>query len=366
VTGKRILVTGASGLVGAEVVSRLVAQEIPVTGLVHRTARIVRNDGSVVPESDLLTVQTGDVCRPRFGWDRADAAELGTGIRAIVHLAATTAFDARPDEYRRLNVDAVQHVVDLALAWDVPLVHVSTAYVCGIRSGVVTEEELDVGQSFGTGYEQSKFRAEAVVRDAAARGLRAIVVRPGIVTGTTDDGAIRDYKNFYMVVKLIVEGKLRSLPGRYDATLSLAPVDHVADMVVAAALGVTDCGVTEQTGRTVHAVGADVLSLRDVSDVLAEYPSFEVARFVPPATFAAADLPGAERDYFDRIGSLYTSYFDRRPAFDVSGATELLGRPMPRTGTDYLRLLLDHCLESGYLGTPLPSIDEVLAAVRAG
>ena len=359
-TGERILVTGAGGLVGAEVVARLVGRGEAVTALVHRTAEIVGNDGRELEPSSRLEARHADVCRPRLGFSESEAAAIGGGVRAIVHLAATTAFDASPEEYRRLNVEAVGHVVDLALEWDVPLVHVSTAYVCGIRSGVVTEDELDVGQSFGNLYEQSKCRAETLVRRAVAeRGLRACVVRPGIVTGTTDSGAIRDYKNLYTVVKLIVEGKLRSLPGRYDATLSLAPVDHVADVVVAAS-----GTVQGQVGRTFHAVGADLLSLRDVSDVLAEYPSFAVARFVPPSSFAVADLAGSERDYFERIGALYTSYFDRRPAFDISGTARLLGRGMPPTGKDYLRLLLDHCLESGYLGRPLPSIDEVLAAVR--
>lgn len=355
-----LLVTGAGGLVGAEVVARLLAGGDEVTALVHSCPQIVVSSHQPVADSPQLRVVRGDVCSPRLGI--ADASDVGANVRAIVHLAATTAFDDTEATYQRLNVEAVAHVIDLALEWDVPLVHVSTAYVCGIRSGVVTEDELDVGQSFGNRYEQSKCRAEELVRRASAeRGLRACVVRPGIVTGRADSGAIRDFKNLYMVVKLIVEGKLRSLPGRYDATLSLAPVDHVADIIVAAARTAGD-----QIGRTFHAVGADVLSLRDVSDVLAEYPSFSVARFVPPSSFSAEDLPGIERDYYERIGALYTSYFDRRPLFDVSGATQLLGRPMPPTGMDYLRLLLDYCLESGYLGRPLPSVADVLASLRRG
>ena len=71
-----------------------------------------------------------------------------------------------------------------------------------------------------------------------------MTVRPGIVTGVSTDGAIRDHKNLYTVVKLMVEGKLRTLPGRYDATLSLAPVDHVADIVTA--------GVCRGTNFTTH------------------------------------------------------------------------------------------------------------------
>ncbi|WP_280382824.1 SDR family oxidoreductase [Nocardia wallacei] len=352
-TGRcEVLVSGASGLVGAEVAARLVAAGTPVTTVLHRNSRILRNCGGVV---DTAVSVTGNVRRPRFGLPARAESELAGRVGVVVHAAATTAFDATAEEYEELNVRGTAHAIDLALRWDVPLVHVSTAYVCGMRGGTVTESELDAGQEFGNGYEDSKFRAERLVRGTP--GLRWAIVRPGIVTGATGTGAIRDYKNLYTVVKLIVEGKLRSLPGRYDATLSPAPVDHVAD-VIAAVVGDIDSA----HGRTFHAVGRDTLSLREVSDVLAEYPSFHVATFVPAASFAVDDLDPIEREYYLRIGSLYTSYFTRRLRFDTTNTDALLGRPSPTTGKDYLRTLLDFCLESGYLGTPLPSIEEVLAS----
>ncbi|MBF6212026.1 SDR family oxidoreductase [Nocardia puris] len=349
-----VLVTGATGLVGAEVVARLSAASRPVAAVLHSAADIVRNDGTLL-EAGMPVA--GDIRRPGLGLSARDEADLAERVGLVVHCAATTAFDATEAVYDELNVRGARHAIDLALRWDVPLVHVSTAYVCGMRGGTVTEDELEAGQTFGNGYERSKFRAEQLVREAGERGLQWAVVRPGIVTGATGGGEIRDYKNLYTVVKLMVEGKLRTLPGRYDATLSLAPVDHVADVIAAAALDFDSAH-----GRTLHALGRDTLSLRDVSDVLAEYPSFEVATFVPESSFAEDDLEPVEREYYRRIGSLYTTYFRRRLDFETTRAEILLGRPSPATGKDYLRLLLDHCLESGYLGVPLPSIEAILAA----
>ncbi|MEC3955939.1 SDR family oxidoreductase [Nocardia sp. CDC153] len=352
-----VLLTGASGLVGAEVAARLGAAGRAVAAVLHSNSEIRRNDGTPY-EPDVRVA--GDIRRPGFGLEPATAAELGDRVGLIVHSAATTAFDALPETYDELNVRGAEHAVELALAWNVPLVHVSTAYVCGLRHGVIGEDELDAGQSFGNGYEQSKLRAEQLVRKAGERGLRWAIVRPGIVTGALADGVIREHKNLYTVVKLMVEGKLRTLPGRYDATLALAPVDHVADVIAAAA---TEFDSVE--GSTMHAVGRDTLSLREVSDVLAEYPSFEVATFVPESSFRADDLDPIEREYYLRIGALYTSYFQRRLSFDTGTADRLLDRLPPRTGKEYLRLLLDHCLESGYLGAPLPSIEEILARTGA-
>lgn len=344
-----VLVTGASGLVGAEVVARLRAAGREVIALQHHVSEFVDNAGNRVAAD---AVRIGDIRQPGFGMSAAVRAELGERVEAIVHCAATTAFDASDTDYAELNVAGTGHAIRLALDWDAALIHLSTAYVCGMREGYIPEDGPDHEPDFGTRYEASKYAAEQAVR--AAAGLRWAIVRPGIVTGSTGSGAIREYKNLYTVVKLMVEGKLRALPGRYDATITLAPVDHVAALVVAAIPDFVP-------GRILHAVGRDALSLREISDVLAEYPSFAVATFVPETTFAETDLDPIEREYYRRIGSLYTSYFTRRQSFGTAQAEALLGHPPPDSGKEYLRLLLDHCLESGYLGDPLPTIEEILA-----
>lgn len=356
-----VLLTGASGLVGAEVVARLVDAGRAVVGVTHSNPTIVANDGEPIPSVPYsagtdapVTHVAGDVRAPGFGIDDPDA--LGGTVDMIVHCAATTAFDAPDEDYAELNVGATAHAVELAKTWDVPLVYVSTAYVCGRRDGAIGENEHDEGQSFSNGYENSKFRAEALVRNAD--GLRWSIVRPGIVTGAAD-GVVRDYKNLYTVVKLIVEGKLRTLPGRYDATLSLVPVDFVADVIATVA---TQFEAAQST--TFHAVGADTLSLREMSDVFAEYPSFAVAKFVPPSTFSIDDLGDLEREYYLRIGAQYAGYFDRRRTFDATNMASVLGLPLPRTDKEYLRLLLDYCLETGYLGAALPTIDEALSCLN--
>ncbi|WP_280401157.1 SDR family oxidoreductase [Nocardia carnea] len=344
-----VLVTGASGLVGAEVVARLRAAGREVLALRHNAGEIVDSAGARVEPDGF---RAGDIRRPGFGLSTAVRAELGARVEAIVHCAATTAFDAADTDYAELNIAGTGHAIRLALEWDAALIHLSTAYVCGMRGGLIPEDGADRTPEFGTRYEASKYAAEQAVR--AAPGLRWAIVRPGIVTGRSGSGAIREYKNLYTVVKLMVEGKLRSLPGRYDATITLAPVDHVAAVVAAAVTGFAP-------GSILHAVGRDALSLREISDVLAEYPSFAVATFVPETTFAENDLDPIEREYYRRIGSLYTSYFTRRQSFGTARAEALLGHPPPDSGKEYLRLLLDHCLETGYLGDPLPTIEDVLA-----
>lgn len=350
-----VLVTGAGGLVGAEVTARLTAAGHTALALLHRAPGIVRNDGSELASSPgALTALTGDITRPGLGLNQEDRRLAATADR-IVHCAAVTDFGLPDERYDRINVTGTRHVLEFALAGRTPLVHVSTAYVCGERDGTAREHELDVGQRPGNGYERSKLTAETMVRKAAADGLPTTVVRPSIVTGATRTGRVRDLKTIYPVLRVLTRGLVRTVPGHYDCVLDLVPVDRVADLVTEAALR-----FEEAQGRTLHAVGHE-LTLRDFSDVLAEYPCFHVPRFVPPSAFFARALPARERPYYDRVISLYDTYFRRRVHFDDAQAASFRGRPAPTGARPYLRRLLDHCLTTGYLG---PAPRQVPAAAR--
>ncbi|MFB9904333.1 SDR family oxidoreductase [Allokutzneria oryzae] len=350
-----ILVTGAAGLVGSEVVARLVKSGHKVLALVHRQQVLHRNSGAALCSAD-VTLVPGDVTKPRLGLP----ARIASTVDKVVHCAAITDFGRSKAVYQSVNVDGTTNVVELAAGLGVPLVHVGTAYVCGERDGVALESDLDVGQRFANAYEESKLQAETLVHKARADGLAAAVVRPSIVVGAERTGVVRDFKNLYVVLKLTTEGKVRSIPGHYDANLDLVPVDYVADLTVEVAER-----FSEAEGKTFHAVGK-ALTLRDFSDVLAEYPSFGVPRFVPPSSFDAQRLPMAERMYYERVASLYESYFQRRVHFDTSTTDAFRRRKAPSGGPAYLRRLLDHCLKVGYLGAPLPSVTEVLSGLDGG
>lgn len=85
----------------------------------------------------------------------------------------------------------------------------------------------------GKGYGQSKWVSEYLVREAGSRGLRGAIVRLGYVTGdqnsgvtNTDDFLIRMWKGCI---------QLKCCP-RISNTVNMVPVNHVARVVVAAAL----------------------------------------------------------------------------------------------------------------------------------
>lgn len=366
-----VFLTGASGLVGAEVAARLAAEGRAVVGLVHVNAQLVRNNGRLlrtrawaggeVSPGTISTV-TGDVTQPRLGLSADQYTALRADAELVVHCAAITDFGRTQRVYEDVNVAGTEHVVSFARrrsSGAVPLLHVSTAYVCGEHEGIFTEDDLDTGQTFGTAYEESKYRAEHLVRSAGHAGLPFAVVRPSIIVGAERTGRVREFQNMYVVLKALTEGRVHAIPGHYDALLDLAPVDYVADTVVQAALR-----FSEVSGRTFHAIGATPHTLRDFSDVLAEYPSFHVPRYVPPSNFSLAQLSAPERVYYERIVGLYDSFFRRRVTHTNVNAAALLGRRPRARGPRYLRRLLDYAIKVGYLGAPLPPVEDVLGGLR--
>ena len=354
-----ILVTGATGAVGTEVTARLMAAGHSVIALVHRTPQIVRGSGRRLPRGD-LSIITGNLTATALGLPAGQLAALRERLDVIVHCAAVTDFGRDPAIYQAVNVAGTFRVIELATSGSrgaVPLVHVSTAYVCGERDGTIGEADLDVGQRFTNHYEESKFRAELAVREAAGLGLPTVVVRPSIVAGTARAGVVRDFANMYLVLRLLVRGLVRTIPGHYDAIIDLVPIDYVAD-----AIGQVSERFDEAAGQTLHLVGVTPLTLRDFSDVMAEYPSFHVPRFVPPYGFEPSRLPAAERRYYERVIGLYESYFRRRAIFDTTNARRLLTGPPQAGGKTYLRRLLRYGMRAGYFRPPLEAVAQPATA----
>jgi nucleoside-diphosphate-sugar epimerase len=339
----QVLVTGATGLIGGEVVRRLAKAGHAVTALVHRTQHIVANDGMIVPSRPwdgppvpgAVATLASDVRSPGLGLAVDPRLEL------IVHAAAITAFDAPPEVYRAVNIDGTANVVALAERAGTALLHVSTAYVCGTRDGCIGE--ADRGSDFTNGYEASKAAGEELIAAAAARGLPTVIARPSIVVGDSRDGALREFGNIYTMFRLIAEGRLRTLPAAEGATLDLVPIDHVAGSIVTLAQAFNSA-----RGRTVHLVAASATPVSALGTAIASVPGLGRPRFVPAATFDVGALPATERRWHAAAASLYTGYLQRAPRFDTTNA-DCLVPTCPPTDAAWLRRLVAACVARGFV-----------------
>ncbi|UYB51858.1 NAD-dependent epimerase/dehydratase family protein [Xanthomonas sp. AM6] len=176
----RILVTGASGFIGAHIVRALAAQGAQVRASGRNAAALAAFAGD--PRIDVVRAE---LCRD-------DLASLLHGCEAVIHCAALSAPWASAEVFRQANVVATERMLAAAQRAQVRrFVHFSSPsiYFRFADQYQVTEDFTPPPRWIG-GYPQTKWEAEEKVRAAAAAGLPALVLRPRAVFGHGDNAIV--------------------------------------------------------------------------------------------------------------------------------------------------------------------------------
>jgi len=171
-----MLVTGATGLVGNNVVRQALEQ-----GQLVRV--LVRASSDPRPLAGLGVERVlGDV------GEAESVRRACEGARWVVHCAAHVQLGrSRLDLHRAVNVEGTRHVAQAARAVGARMIHVSTTDALGIRTGEEpAHETTPLAEPVNCCYVISKREAEQVVLAEAARGLDAVIVNPGYMLGPWD------------------------------------------------------------------------------------------------------------------------------------------------------------------------------------
>lgn len=333
-----VFLTGATGLVGGALAGALLDAG-------HRVTALVRGEGRDVLDMDgrdrigALTALQGDVAEPGFGMTEPPA-----DIDLLIHCAATVDFAASDAVHEAINVGGTAHAIALARAWDCPLLHVSTAYVCGRADGVIGEEPADPQSEFTNGYEASKARAEALVEAARADGLIAAIARPAIIVGRLSDGAIARIDGFHHLFRLFGSPLLGDVPAARDAAFAIVPICHVTAGLMAMARD-----MTAFDGARVHLAGSAPFAMADMLRIVADYPGTVPARMIDPSAYDAAALDRRTAMVHRRIGPQFFDYFLRSPQFAGDSLQRIARIGAPTIDDAAFRRMIDHCVKVGFL-----------------
>jgi thioester reductase-like protein len=269
-TGDAVLVTGATGMLGAHVVAELLAAtRRPVLCLVrpaHGDPHRALGDAwrrfgleRLLADERVVAV-AGDLTQPDLGIGQDSWAGLARRVRAIYHCAGRTAPLASYVDLFAANVDAATAVLRLAGQAGAELHHVSTTGVFGGHDGVVKEAEYSDGpDGLPTGYDQTKWVAEQLVRQAQRRGLRVSIYRLALLLASSHGGALHPEDGAGRLLRVCA--KLGVAPDLHPDPIAAAPVDHVARALVRLSLV---GGAAEHA----HLLGGRKISKRELFDPL--------------------------------------------------------------------------------------------------
>ncbi|MES2414284.1 MAG: SDR family oxidoreductase [Pseudomonadota bacterium] len=224
---KRVLLSGATGLIGGELMLILAARGVKSTAVVRARDTSVANERLLErlqksllwkPEfAGMVNAEAGDIEAPGFGLSQAvlDSADV------ILHSAASTSFKPDAGVYPT-NLRAAENFGGILKKLNPSQrgFFVGTAAVTTEPRGVITEDMPFAGHA--NDYIRSKRDAETLLH---ATGAPFVTLRPGIVLSRGIDDA-KLSRNMLWSIPVMAE--LGEVPLDPLSRLDFAPVDFIA------------------------------------------------------------------------------------------------------------------------------------------
>jgi amino acid adenylation domain-containing protein/thioester reductase-like protein len=372
---REILLTGATGFLGAHLLSDLLSatgarvhclvRASDEAAALSRIRQAAARYELAAPPDDRVVPLAGDLAEPRLGLSDAVFRELARGIDVIYHAGALVNFIYPYQELRAANVAGTREVIRLAGSYrGIPVHYVSTTAVlaglgvAGTRE-VTEETPLAHPELLRMGYVETKYVAEELLRSAGRAGLPVAIYRPLDIVGSVNTGAWSTSTEMCALIRFITDTGL--------APAIDLPLDFVAADVCAAAI--RHISVSEgATGLTYHLaspenapLGVLVGRLRDRGYRIAETPYGDWVR---------ALARRAAREPSHPMATFLPLFVDRGPS-GLTVAEMYLSHVFPsytRTNTEHAllgsgitfppvsgRLLdrnIDRLMQTGYLPAP--------------
>lgn len=324
-----VVVTGATGFLGAGLTSRLLddGERVRVLARSPEKARPLTARGAELVTGDLTD------------GGALDAAI--DGASAVYHLAGRLLEPGVPaDEYRRTHVAGTKLLLDRCRRSDTlqRFVHVSTTGVLGTTGDRPADEAAPLRPT--NVYEATKAEAELAVREAIRDGFPAVIARPGLVYGPGDLHLLGFFR-------AVLRRRFRPIGRR---PVWLHPI-YIDDMVE----GLLRCGERgAAVGECFHLAGPHPVRLTDLASAIAmaggtSAPAGHIPLPAARAVAAACDHLPASLKRSAPLTRSRVDFLTHSRVYDVTKARQVLGFDAPTDVGAGTRLSMLWYRAQGYL-----------------
>lgn len=285
---KTLLISGATGLVGAHVLASLAKDSeikriyVLLSGVTEQSDMVALQRLRQLIGSNRLTVKYLPAClrSPRFRLPEREWRKLLGTVDLAFHCEERSPFAYVDYSATGINIDTERTWIEfLTSSPDIRLSYLSTAFVSGRRRGLFTEFDLECGQDFYGAWDKERFEAERSLRSSPA-SKRITIFRASHVVGDSRSGEAFAFDGLYPLLRLLHGSSGARVPGDPRARLDIVPVDYVAAAISALS------NEPKTLGRTFHLVAGwdKSIALRDFIDIITAYgqQSKRKVRIVPP------------------------------------------------------------------------------------
>ena len=370
------LLTGATGLLGSYLLRDLLSAGLRIAVLVRpnkmESARqrieaiMCRWDKQAGRTQPRPVILQGSLANEYFGLSEESLRWVSENCNDIVQNAASvTYYGERPNEEPwKTNVGGTANALAFCRHTGIRQYHhVSTAYVCGKRDGLVYEGELDEGQDLNTDYERSKLEGEMMVR-AADHIAPPTIYRAAIIIGDSRTGHTPTFHGFYVPLKLvhtmfrhIVMDDFKITPLQEAIQIkgherkNLVPVDWISEVMTHIILN------QEHHGQTYHLAPEKPVTSNVMRDAMAQ-GFLTYADMSTSADQNDSNWSFNQEDfvkYFRGQMEIYEAYWKDDPEFDLTNTRRVAPHlPCPEVNGEMLIRLCKFAIESNF-GWPRPA-----------
>lgn len=311
---------------------------------------------------DRIVLIESDITKPRFGLLASQYKKLAESIDLAVNTAANVKYYGNYEQFKKINVDVVQNLIELCMKYNLELIHVSTLGVSGNylvnhqkNYNTFDENDFYIEQQYDENvYIQTKFEAEKLIYEKTLEGLKASIIRVGNLTSRYNDGGFQqnfEANAFYNILMMIL--KYHILPNTMvNEFLEFTPVDYCAKAMFQLIFNV------QTTHYVFHLFNENYIPVSDLLEIFETLGfSTEILsgndfkqKIVALSNQHPEEniLKGIVNDLDDTLGLSFSATVNQKNLY-TNSCLEKLNFEWPEVNADYIQKIIDYLRKKKYL-----------------